>query len=60
MPATQGPAAPPLIAAMLRGALDVKVHWSVLDYVQRAARHLASKTDVDLAYAALNPRLRHG
>jgi 6-phosphofructokinase 1 len=42
----------PLIAAMLRGALDVKVHWSVLDYVQRAARHLASKTDVDLAYAA--------
>lgn len=42
----------PLIAAMLRGALDVKVHWSVLDYVQRAARHLASKTDVEQAYAA--------
>lgn len=41
----------PLIAAMLRGALGVKVHWSVLDYVQRAARHLASQTDVDQAYA---------
>ncbi|MDP1538074.1 MAG: 6-phosphofructokinase [Burkholderiales bacterium] len=41
----------PLIAAMLRSALGVKVHWSVLDYVQRAARHLASQTDVDQAYA---------
>ncbi len=41
----------PLIAAMLREALQVKVHWSVLDYVQRAARHLASKTDVEQAYA---------
>ena len=41
----------PLIAAMLRSALGVKVHWSVLDYAQRAARHLASQTDVDQAYA---------
>lgn len=41
----------PLIAAMLRSTLGVKVHWSVLDYVQRAARHLASQTDVDQAYA---------
>jgi 6-phosphofructokinase 1 len=41
----------PLIAAMLRSALKVKVHWSSLDYVQRAARHLASRTDVDQAYA---------
>ena len=41
----------PLIAAMVREALQVKVHWSVLDYVQRAARHLASQTDVDQAYA---------
>lgn len=41
----------PLIAAMLRSALGVKVHWGVLDYVQRAARHLASQTDVDQAYA---------
>jgi 6-phosphofructokinase 1 len=41
----------PLIAAMVRGALGLKVHWSVLDYVQRAARHLASKTDLEQAYA---------
>lgn len=43
--------AAPLIAAMLRSTLGVKVHWSVLDYVQRAARHLASQTDVDQARA---------
>jgi ATP-dependent phosphofructokinase / diphosphate-dependent phosphofructokinase len=36
---------------MVRKSLKVKVHWSVLDYVQRAARHLASKTDVEQAYA---------
>lgn len=41
----------PLIAAMVRSALQVKVHWSVLDYVQRAARHLSSQCDVDQAYA---------
>jgi len=41
----------PIIAAMVRSALGVKVHWSVLDYVQRSARHLASQTDVDQAYA---------
>ncbi len=41
----------PLIAAMIRETLKVKVHWSVLDYVQRAARHLASQTDVEQAYA---------
>jgi len=41
----------PLIAAMVRKSLKVKVHWSVLDYVQRAARHLASKTDLEQAYA---------
>ncbi len=40
-----------LIAAMVRESLEVKVHWSSLDYVQRAARHLASKTDVEQAYA---------
>jgi len=41
----------PVIAAMVRSALKVKVHWGVLDYVQRAARHLASQTDVAQAYA---------
>lgn len=43
--------AAPLIAGLVRNALKVKVHWSVLDYVQRAARHLAAQTDVDQAYA---------
>ncbi|HBS15772.1 MAG TPA: diphosphate--fructose-6-phosphate 1-phosphotransferase, partial [Alcanivorax sp.] len=28
-----------------------KYHWAVSDYLQRAARHIASKTDVDQAYA---------
>jgi len=41
----------PIIAAMVRSALGVKVHWSVLDYIQRSARHLASQTDIDQAYA---------
>lgn len=41
----------PLIAAMIRNELKVKVHWSVLDYVQRSARYLSSKTDVEQAYA---------
>lgn len=41
----------PVIAAMMRHALQVKVHWSVLDYVQRAARHLASATDLAQAHA---------
>ena len=41
----------PIIAAMIRRTLNVKVHWSVLDYVQRSARHLASRTDVEQAYA---------
>jgi 6-phosphofructokinase len=30
---------------------DLKYHWGVADYLQRAARHIASKTDVDQAYA---------
>jgi 6-phosphofructokinase 1 len=28
-----------------------KCHWSVADYLQRAARHIASATDVEQAYA---------
>ena len=40
----------PLLAAMVKDKLGVKVHWAVPDYLQRSARHLASKTD--LAHAA--------
>lgn len=41
----------PLIARMIKNKLKCKYHWAVADYLQRAARHIASKTDVDQAYA---------
>lgn len=41
----------PTIANMIKDALGYKYHWAVADYLQRAARHIASKTDVDQAYA---------
>jgi 6-phosphofructokinase len=41
----------PLIASLLKDRLGHKYHWAVADYLQRAARHLASKTDVEQAYA---------
>ncbi len=39
------------VANMIKDALGYKYHWAVADYLQRAARHIASKTDVDQAYA---------
>ena len=41
----------PLIAALIKEKLGHKYHWAVADYLQRAARHLASKTDVLQSYA---------
>ena len=41
----------PLIADMIKQALGHKYHWAVADYLQRAARHIASRTDVEQAYA---------
>ncbi len=41
----------PVIASMVKEGLGMKFHWAVVDYLQRAARHIASKTDVDQAYA---------
>ena len=41
----------PALAALVKGNLNLKYHWAVPDYLQRAARHIASKTDVDQAYA---------
>ena len=41
----------PQIAALVRDRLRYKFHWAVADYLQRAARHLASKTDLDQSYA---------
>ncbi|MBN8479163.1 MAG: 6-phosphofructokinase [Burkholderiales bacterium] len=41
----------PLIAKLCKDRLGAKYHWAVADYLQRAARHLASKTDVEQSYA---------
>jgi 6-phosphofructokinase 1 len=41
----------PLIAQIVRDQLKYKYHWAVADYLQRAARHLASKTDYEQSYA---------
>ena len=41
----------PVVANMVKQALGHKFHWAVADYLQRAARHIASATDVEQAYA---------
>jgi 6-phosphofructokinase len=41
----------PVIAGLVKNELNLKYHWAVADYLQRAARHVASKTDVLQAYA---------
>ena len=41
----------PLLANMITSKLGYKHHWAVADYLQRSARHIASKTDVEQAYA---------
>ena len=40
-----------VISGMIQSKLGLKNHWAVADYLQRAARHIASKTDVEMAYA---------
>ncbi|MBK6866217.1 MAG: 6-phosphofructokinase [Ideonella sp.] len=42
--------AAPVVANMVKQALGHKFHWAVADYLQRAARHIASATDVKQAY----------
>jgi len=41
----------PVLARIVKEALGYKYHWAVADYLQRAARHIASKADVEQAYA---------
>jgi len=41
----------PVVAQLVKSHLGYKYHWAVADYLQRAARHIASKTDVEQAYA---------
>jgi ATP-dependent phosphofructokinase / diphosphate-dependent phosphofructokinase len=41
----------PALANLVRDKLKLKVHWALPDYLQRSARHVASKADADQAYA---------
>ncbi|MGC1182782.1 6-phosphofructokinase [Legionella sp.] len=41
----------PIIAQLIKSELGYKYHWAVADYLQRAARHIASKVDLEQAYA---------
>jgi len=41
----------PVVAQLVKQKLGYKYHWAVADYLQRAARHIASKVDVEQAYA---------
>ena len=41
----------PLITNLIGAKLGCKCRWAVADYLQRSARHIASETDVEQAYA---------
>lgn len=41
----------PRLAGLVRNRFGYRCHWAVADYLQRAARHIASKVDVEQAYA---------
>jgi ATP-dependent phosphofructokinase / diphosphate-dependent phosphofructokinase len=41
----------PKLAHLVQEKLGFKYHWGVSDYLQRAASHLASATDMEQAYA---------
>src|ERR1700729_113759 len=41
----------PVVAQMTQEAYGYKFHWAVADYLQRSARHIASRVDVEQAYA---------
>ena len=43
--------AAPVVAGMVKEKLGYKYHWAVADYLQRSARHISSKSDVEQAYA---------
>ena len=40
-----------LVAKLIRQKLGHKYHWALADYLQRSARHIASKTDLEQSYA---------
>jgi 6-phosphofructokinase 1 len=41
----------PVIANLVKSELKLKMHWAVSDYLQRSARHIAARVDVQQAYA---------
>ena len=41
----------PLLAGIVKDKLKLKYHYAIADYLMRAARHIASKTDVEQSYA---------
>ena len=41
----------PALCTMIKHSLGYKCHYAVADYLQRSARHVASKVDVEQAYA---------
>lgn len=41
----------PVVARMIYSELGFRCHWAVADYLQRSARHIASQTDLEQAYA---------
>ncbi len=41
----------PMLAGLVQSQLKYKQHWAVADYLQRSARHIASKTDLEQSYA---------
>ena len=49
----------PKLANMITEKLKIKVHWSVADYLQRAARHIASSVDVKQAYSIGKSAISH-
>jgi 6-phosphofructokinase 1 len=49
----------PVVANLVRQAHGYKYHWAVADYLQRAARHIASRVDVEQAYAVGRAAVRY-
>ncbi|MBX6421211.1 MAG: 6-phosphofructokinase [Nevskia sp.] len=41
----------PILAQLVKDKLKLKYHYAVADYLMRAARHIASKTDLEQSYA---------
>lgn len=41
----------PVVTGLVQQSLGLKCHWAVCDYLQRAARHIGSRTDIEQAYA---------